>query len=81
METQRNYTIAVQLSSHTRVYKGARTYVQSPKNGPAWDHVVRLVTTNLDDNAIIQDIGIQDHPIGYNHNAPLPNGVTNVRTR
>eukprot|EP00959_Pyramimonas_sp_CCMP1952_P368299 7714874-Pyramimonas_sp.AAC.1 len=36
---------------------------------------------NLDDNAIIQDIKIQDQPIGYNYNAPLPNGVTNIRLR
>eukprot|EP00959_Pyramimonas_sp_CCMP1952_P460302 9479640-Pyramimonas_sp.AAC.1 len=26
-------------------------------------------------------IKIQDQPIGYNYNAPLPNGVTNIRTR
>eukprot|EP00959_Pyramimonas_sp_CCMP1952_P305227 6387534-Pyramimonas_sp.AAC.1 len=36
---------------------------------------------NLDDNTIIQDIKIQDQPIGYYYNAPLPNGVTNIRTR
>eukprot|EP00959_Pyramimonas_sp_CCMP1952_P312871 6549081-Pyramimonas_sp.AAC.1 len=36
---------------------------------------------NLDDSQIIQDINIQDQLIGYNYNAPLPNGVTKVRTR
>eukprot|EP00959_Pyramimonas_sp_CCMP1952_P431287 9032840-Pyramimonas_sp.AAC.1 len=36
---------------------------------------------NLDDATIIQDIKIQDQPIGYNYNAPLPNGVTNLRAR
>eukprot|EP00959_Pyramimonas_sp_CCMP1952_P386054 8090623-Pyramimonas_sp.AAC.1 len=36
---------------------------------------------NLDDNTIIQDIKIQDQPTGYNYNAPLPDGVTNIRTR
>eukprot|EP00959_Pyramimonas_sp_CCMP1952_P255422 5335085-Pyramimonas_sp.AAC.1 len=51
------------------------------KNGPEWDHVVRRVAMNLDDNALIQDIKIQDQPIGYNYNAPLPNGVTNILTR
>eukprot|EP00959_Pyramimonas_sp_CCMP1952_P410880 8610672-Pyramimonas_sp.AAC.1 len=35
----------------------------------------------LDDNTITQDIKIQGQPIGYNFNAPLPNGVTNTRTR
>eukprot|EP00959_Pyramimonas_sp_CCMP1952_P229361 4795763-Pyramimonas_sp.AAC.1 len=36
---------------------------------------------NLDGNSIIQDIKIQDQLIGYNHNAPLPDGVTNIRIR
>eukprot|EP00959_Pyramimonas_sp_CCMP1952_P163160 3410693-Pyramimonas_sp.AAC.1 len=36
---------------------------------------------NLDDNQIIQDMQIQDQPIGYNFNAPLPTGVANIRTR
>eukprot|EP00959_Pyramimonas_sp_CCMP1952_P186323 3896308-Pyramimonas_sp.AAC.1 len=80
-KTQRNLTSAVHLSVHTRVDTGARTNVQSPKNGPEWDHVVRRVTMDLDDNTIIQNIKIQDQLIGYNYNAPLPNGVTNVRTR
>eukprot|EP00959_Pyramimonas_sp_CCMP1952_P173217 3619591-Pyramimonas_sp.AAC.1 len=35
---------------------------------------------NLDDNAIIPEIKIQDQPIGYNHNAPFSTGVTNIRT-
>eukprot|EP00959_Pyramimonas_sp_CCMP1952_P341698 7157717-Pyramimonas_sp.AAC.1 len=61
-KTQRNHTSAVHPSIHTRVDKGARTYVQSPKNGPGWDHVVRRVTMNLDDNTIIQYIKIQDQP-------------------
>eukprot|EP00959_Pyramimonas_sp_CCMP1952_P292607 6119815-Pyramimonas_sp.AAC.1 len=80
-KTQRNHTSAVHLSIHTRVDEGARTYVQSPKNGPEWGHVVRRVTKNLDDNTIIQDIEIQDQPTGHNYNAPLPNGVTSARTR
>eukprot|EP00959_Pyramimonas_sp_CCMP1952_P076564 1600017-Pyramimonas_sp.AAC.1 len=33
--TQRNHTSAAHPSIHTRVDKGARTDVQSPKNGPA----------------------------------------------
>eukprot|EP00959_Pyramimonas_sp_CCMP1952_P175297 3663363-Pyramimonas_sp.AAC.1 len=37
-KTQRNHTSAVHLSIHTRLDKGVRTYVQSPKNGPEWDH-------------------------------------------
>eukprot|EP00959_Pyramimonas_sp_CCMP1952_P018445 389920-Pyramimonas_sp.AAC.1 len=41
LSTQRNHTSAVHFSIHTRVHKGGRTYVQSPKNGPEWDHVVR----------------------------------------
>eukprot|EP00959_Pyramimonas_sp_CCMP1952_P023367 491454-Pyramimonas_sp.AAC.1 len=65
-KTQRNHTSAVHLSIHTRVDKGVRTYVQSPKNGPAWGHVVRRVTMNLDYNVIIQDIKIQDQPTGDN---------------
>eukprot|EP00959_Pyramimonas_sp_CCMP1952_P138360 2895819-Pyramimonas_sp.AAC.1 len=36
---------------------------------------------NLGDSAIIQDVKIQDQPTGHNYNAPLPNGVTNARTR
>eukprot|EP00959_Pyramimonas_sp_CCMP1952_P455731 9472012-Pyramimonas_sp.AAC.1 len=36
---------------------------------------------NLGDNAIIQDIEIHDQPTGYNYNAPLPDGFTNIRTR
>eukprot|EP00959_Pyramimonas_sp_CCMP1952_P269644 5637120-Pyramimonas_sp.AAC.1 len=36
---------------------------------------------NLNPNSIIQDIKIQDQPTGYNFNAPLPDGVTNIRTR
>eukprot|EP00959_Pyramimonas_sp_CCMP1952_P388070 8132363-Pyramimonas_sp.AAC.1 len=80
-KSQRSRTSAVPLSVHTRVDKGVRTYVRSPKNGPEWDHFVRRVTMNLDDNAIIQDIQIQDQTTGYNYNAPLPDGVTNIRTR
>eukprot|EP00959_Pyramimonas_sp_CCMP1952_P146616 3068959-Pyramimonas_sp.AAC.1 len=38
--TKRNHTSAVHLGIHARVDKGARTYVQSPKNGLEWDHVV-----------------------------------------
>eukprot|EP00959_Pyramimonas_sp_CCMP1952_P403401 8452404-Pyramimonas_sp.AAC.1 len=36
---------------------------------------------NLDGNTFVQDIRIQDQPIGRNYNAPLPNGVANIRTR
>eukprot|EP00959_Pyramimonas_sp_CCMP1952_P472463 9500075-Pyramimonas_sp.AAC.1 len=36
---------------------------------------------NFDDNIILQDIQVQDQPIGYNFNAPLPTGETNIRTR
>eukprot|EP00959_Pyramimonas_sp_CCMP1952_P439031 9191068-Pyramimonas_sp.AAC.1 len=36
---------------------------------------------NLDDNTIIQEINIQDQPIGHNYTAPLPNCVTNIRAR
>eukprot|EP00959_Pyramimonas_sp_CCMP1952_P295087 6171864-Pyramimonas_sp.AAC.1 len=69
------------FSVHTRVDRGARTYVQSPKDGPQWDHAARWVKMNLDDNTSIQDIQVQDQPIGHNYNAPLPNGVANIRTR
>eukprot|EP00959_Pyramimonas_sp_CCMP1952_P433209 9071807-Pyramimonas_sp.AAC.1 len=55
-EHRRSHTRAVHLSVHNRVDKGVRTYVQSPKTGPQWDYVVRRVTVNLDENAIIQDI-------------------------
>eukprot|EP00959_Pyramimonas_sp_CCMP1952_P121043 2530772-Pyramimonas_sp.AAC.1 len=74
--TQRNHASSVHLSIHTRVDKGVRTFVQYPKNGPEFDHVVRRVTMNLDNNSIIQD-----QPAGYNYNAPLLDGVTNIRTR
>eukprot|EP00959_Pyramimonas_sp_CCMP1952_P066133 1380733-Pyramimonas_sp.AAC.1 len=40
-KTQRNHASAAHLKIHTRVDKGARTYVQSPKNGPEWDHIAR----------------------------------------
>eukprot|EP00959_Pyramimonas_sp_CCMP1952_P182241 3810286-Pyramimonas_sp.AAC.1 len=80
-KTQRNHASAVHLSIHTRVDKGVRTYVRSPKNGPECDHVVRRVTMYLGNNPIIQDIEIQVQPIGYNFNAPLPTGVTNIRIR
>eukprot|EP00959_Pyramimonas_sp_CCMP1952_P270235 5648721-Pyramimonas_sp.AAC.1 len=79
--TTRNHTSAVHLSIHTRVEKGVRTNVQSPKNDPEWDHVVRRVAMNLGDNTIAQGIGIQDQPTGYSYNAPVPDGVTNVRSR
>eukprot|EP00959_Pyramimonas_sp_CCMP1952_P390456 8181901-Pyramimonas_sp.AAC.1 len=36
---------------------------------------------NLDDHTFMHDIKIQDQPTGYNYNAPLPNGVTNIRIR
>eukprot|EP00959_Pyramimonas_sp_CCMP1952_P313665 6565621-Pyramimonas_sp.AAC.1 len=36
--TQRNHTSAAHLRIHTRVDKGVRTYVQSPKNGPELGH-------------------------------------------
>eukprot|EP00959_Pyramimonas_sp_CCMP1952_P471070 9497796-Pyramimonas_sp.AAC.1 len=49
-------------------------------NGPEWGHVVRRVTMNLDDNAIIQDIKTQDQPTGYNYTASLP-WCYNIRTR
>eukprot|EP00959_Pyramimonas_sp_CCMP1952_P151998 3180069-Pyramimonas_sp.AAC.1 len=78
---QKETARAAHLSIRTRVDKGARTYVQSPKTGPDWDPFVRRVTMTLDGSAIIQDTKIQDQPIGCNHNAPLPNGVTYVRTR
>eukprot|EP00959_Pyramimonas_sp_CCMP1952_P245559 5132413-Pyramimonas_sp.AAC.1 len=53
--TRRNHASAVHLSIHTRVDKGARTYVLSPKNGPEWGHVVRRVTTNRGDTTVMQD--------------------------
>eukprot|EP00959_Pyramimonas_sp_CCMP1952_P211362 4423646-Pyramimonas_sp.AAC.1 len=62
-KTNRNHTSAVHRSIHTRVDKGARTYVQSPKNGPEWYHVAGRVTMNLGGNQIIQDIKIQNQPI------------------
>ena len=71
----------VHLSVHTRTDKGVKTYVQSPKNGPQWDHVVRRVTTNLDNNSVIQDINVKDQPIGYNYTAPLPSGISHISTR
>eukprot|EP00959_Pyramimonas_sp_CCMP1952_P404262 8471054-Pyramimonas_sp.AAC.1 len=37
-KTQRDHTHVVNLSIHTRVGKGVRTCVQSPKNGPEWGH-------------------------------------------
>eukprot|EP00959_Pyramimonas_sp_CCMP1952_P215229 4503344-Pyramimonas_sp.AAC.1 len=77
-QTQRTHTSVVHLRAHTRVDKGARTYVQSPKNGPHWDRVARRVTVNPDGATIIQDIKVQDQPIGCNYNAPLPSGVTNI---
>eukprot|EP00959_Pyramimonas_sp_CCMP1952_P291569 6098512-Pyramimonas_sp.AAC.1 len=80
-KTQRNHTSAVHLSPRTRVDKGVRTYVQSPKNGPGGGHVVRRVAMNLGRNSIIQDIKIEDQPTGYIYNAPFPDGVTDVRTR
>eukprot|EP00959_Pyramimonas_sp_CCMP1952_P264273 5526589-Pyramimonas_sp.AAC.1 len=80
-KTRRNHASAVHLSIHTRVDKGYQTYVQSPKNGPEWDHVVRRVTMHLDDNSVMHDIQIEDQPIGCNFNSPLPNGVTTIRTR
>eukprot|EP00959_Pyramimonas_sp_CCMP1952_P104543 2185169-Pyramimonas_sp.AAC.1 len=78
---QRNHTRAVHLSIHARVDKGVRSYVQSPKNCREWGHVVRGVTMDLGDNTIIQDIQIQDQPVGYKYIASLPNGVTNICTR
>eukprot|EP00959_Pyramimonas_sp_CCMP1952_P166603 3482117-Pyramimonas_sp.AAC.2 len=33
-KAHRSHTGAVHLSIHIRIYKGARTYVQSPKHGP-----------------------------------------------
>eukprot|EP00959_Pyramimonas_sp_CCMP1952_P303933 6360669-Pyramimonas_sp.AAC.1 len=80
-KTHRSHTSAVHLSIHTRVDKGVRTYVQSPKNGPYWGHIVRRVTMNLDHSVTIQDTKVQDQPTGYNHNAPLQDGVTNIRAR
>eukprot|EP00959_Pyramimonas_sp_CCMP1952_P014655 310525-Pyramimonas_sp.AAC.1 len=71
-KTQSSHTSAVHLSIHTQVHKGARTYVQSPKNGPERGHVVRRVAMDLGDDAVIQDIEIQGQPIGYIYNAPLP---------
>eukprot|EP00959_Pyramimonas_sp_CCMP1952_P113803 2379290-Pyramimonas_sp.AAC.1 len=35
----------------------------------------------LGENQILQDITIQDQPIGCNYNAPLPNGATYIRIR
>eukprot|EP00959_Pyramimonas_sp_CCMP1952_P042557 889617-Pyramimonas_sp.AAC.1 len=61
--TQTNHASAVHLSIRARVDNGVRTYVQSPKNGPEWGHVVRRVTMNLGDNQILQDIEIQDQAI------------------
>eukprot|EP00959_Pyramimonas_sp_CCMP1952_P089538 1873150-Pyramimonas_sp.AAC.1 len=80
-KTRGNHSSAAHLNIHTRVDKGARTYVQSPKHGPEWDHVVRRVTMDLDDNAIIQDIKFQGQPTGHNYNAPLPDVVTNISIR
>eukprot|EP00959_Pyramimonas_sp_CCMP1952_P064321 1343341-Pyramimonas_sp.AAC.1 len=51
-KTQRNRTHAVHLRIHARVDKGARAYVQYPKNGHEWGQVVRRVTMNLGDNTI-----------------------------
>eukprot|EP00959_Pyramimonas_sp_CCMP1952_P416264 8721393-Pyramimonas_sp.AAC.1 len=77
-KTQRKHTGAAHVRIHTRVDRGVRTYVQSPKNGPEWGHVVRRVTMNLGDDAIIQDIEIQGQPAGCNYDAPLPDGVANI---
>eukprot|EP00959_Pyramimonas_sp_CCMP1952_P020400 430450-Pyramimonas_sp.AAC.1 len=43
--------------------------------------VARRVTTNLDDNTIIQDIQVQDQPTGYKRIVPLPSGAANIGTR
>eukprot|EP00959_Pyramimonas_sp_CCMP1952_P042319 885125-Pyramimonas_sp.AAC.1 len=63
--TKRKHTSAVHLSVHARVDKGARTYVQSPKSGPHWDHATCRVTMNLDDSVMIRDMQVQYQPIAY----------------
>eukprot|EP00959_Pyramimonas_sp_CCMP1952_P013395 282488-Pyramimonas_sp.AAC.1 len=63
-KTARNLASVARLSVHAIMDKGARIYVQSPKNGPEWDHVIRPATMNIDDTIVIQDIKTQDRPIG-----------------
>eukprot|EP00959_Pyramimonas_sp_CCMP1952_P437502 9160151-Pyramimonas_sp.AAC.1 len=36
---------------------------------------------HFDDNTVIQGTKIQDQPTGCNCTAPLPNGVTHIRSR
>eukprot|EP00959_Pyramimonas_sp_CCMP1952_P208764 4366692-Pyramimonas_sp.AAC.1 len=76
--THRKHTSDVHFSVHTRLDKGARTYVLSPQKDPEWDRVARRVTMNFDDKTIMQYINTQDQPIGCNYNAPFSNGVANI---
>eukprot|EP00959_Pyramimonas_sp_CCMP1952_P349946 7332102-Pyramimonas_sp.AAC.1 len=59
-KTTRIISSAVHLSVDTRVDKGARTYVQFPKNGLQLDHVARQATMNPDDNTNLKGIQVQD---------------------
>ena len=61
----------IYLSIFTRADRGARTYVQTPLNGPKWDEVVRRVTFDLDAKHIIRSIQVKDQPTGCDLGLPF----------
>ena len=69
------------LSIYTRIDKSVDKYQLPPKTGPTLDDVQRRTTIDNDTKKVIQDLLINDQPIGYNWRADLPTGTHNITTR
>ena len=80
-QNRQNHESAMLLSIYTRTDYNNKCFVTTKAGGPAWDQVVRRVTINLDNNKTIEDQAVKDTCVGYDWHAPLPNGVTNIKTQ
>ena len=72
-------TVRKQLRTWTRVDTYAKRFRTSNRDGPSWNSVVRRVTKNLENDAILEDITVHDKTSKFLYRE-LPQGVVAIET-
>ena len=72
-------TVRRQLRTWTRVDTYAKRFRTSNRDGPSWNSVVRRVTKNLENDAVLEDITVHDKTNKFLYRE-LPQGVVAIET-